>query len=91
MFTRLKQKLAGARTFIGAGALGVVGSLSLLGQFDLTPVVQLFVHNSAALPLAMLGIAIFFGWLRYITSSTPGGYQSAYQSAPTFKGVDDGE
>jgi hypothetical protein len=90
MFDRLRNKIKGFRTFIGAGAFGVVGGLSLLGQFDLTPVVQLFVKNQSALPLAMLSIAIFFGFLRYVTSTSPGGQLSAYQCAPVSKGVDDG-
>jgi hypothetical protein len=91
VLARIKQKVKGLRTYIGAGAFGVIGGLSLLGQFDLTPVVQLFVHNEAALPLAMLGVAIFFGILRSISDTTPGGNLSAYQCAPVYKGVDDGE
>ena len=91
MFDRLRKKIKGARTIAGAGALAAVGSLSLLGQFDLTPLVQLFVRNPDSLPLAMLLIALFFGIMRYYTDTPIGGYQSAYQSAPTYKGVDDGE
>lgn len=91
MFTRLNQKLKGFRTFIGAGAFGVVGALGIIGEFDLTPVVQLFVHNPASLPLAMLGVGIFFGILRYYTDTDAGGYRSAYQTAPVYKGVDAGE
>ncbi len=91
MFTRLNHKIKGLRTFLGAGAIGAVGGLALLGQFDLTPLVQLFVHNEDALPLAMLAIGIFFGVLRYYTDTSAGGYNSAYQSAPAYKGVDDGE
>lgn len=90
MFDRIRKKIKGARTLAGAGAIGAVGMLSLAGQFDLTPVVQLFVRNPDSLPLAMLLIALFFGAMRYFTDSPVGGYQSAYQSAPTFKGVDDG-
>ncbi len=90
MFSRLKQKIKGFRTFAGAGAFGVVGGLALMGQFDLTPLVQMFVHNPDSLPLAMLLIAIFFGFLRYITSTDAGGNMSAYQSAPVYRGVDDG-
>ena len=91
MFARFRQKAKGLRTFIGAGALGVVGALGVLGQFDLTPLVQLFVHNDAALPLAMLAIGVTFGVIRYYTDTTAGGYQSATQAAPAYKGVDDGE
>lgn len=91
MFDRLNQKLKGFRTFIGAGAFGVAGTLSLMGQFDLTPLVQLFVRNPDSLPLAMLFIAIFFGWLRYITNTNAGGNLSTDQTAPTFRGgVDEG-
>jgi hypothetical protein len=90
MFSRFTNKFRGARTFIGAGVFAVVGILSLLGQFDLTPLVQLFVKNPDSLPLVMLLIAIFFGAMRYVTSTSPGGYLSAYQCAPVSKGVDDG-
>lgn len=91
MFARINQKFKGVRTFIGAGAFGVIGIMSMLGDFDLTPLVQLFVRNPDSLPLAMLLICIFFGALRYCTNTPPGGNLSAYQSAPTAKGVDDGE
>ena len=90
MFTRLKNKIKGFRTFAGAGAFGVVGGLAMLGEFDLTPLVQLFVRNPDSLPLAMLLIALFFGFLRYVTSTDPGGNLSAYQSAPVYRGVDEG-
>ena len=69
MFAALKQKFKGFRTFIGAGALSAIGFLGLVGGFDLTPVVQLFVKNDAALPLAMLGVGIFFGYMRYISDT----------------------
>jgi len=52
MLTRLREKVRGLRTYIGAGAIGVVGALGVLGQFDLTPLVQLFVKDDAALPQA---------------------------------------
>jgi FtsH-binding integral membrane protein len=91
MFQRLNQKLKGFRTFIGAGIFGVVGALALLGEYDLTPLVQLFVKNPDSLPLAMLGVAVFFGALRYFTDTDAGGYRSANQAAPAYKGVDAGE
>jgi hypothetical protein len=91
VFARLKRKAKGFRTFIGAGAIGVVGVLGAVGDVDLTPIVQLFVKDPAALPVVMVLIAIFFGVMRQLTDSAPGGSNSAWQSAPTFKGVDDGE
>lgn len=91
MLARIKQKAKGFRTDLAAVALGGVGVLGMLGTLDLTPVVQLFVHNADALPLVMLLLAIGFGILRYITDSAPGGMNSAYQSAPTYRGVDQGE
>lgn len=91
MFNRLQNKVKGLRTFIVSGAIGVVGVLSLLGQFDLTPLVQLFVHNDDSLPLVMLLIAITFGTLRYFTDTSAGGNLSAAQASPVYKGVDDGE
>jgi hypothetical protein len=91
VFDRAREKIKGVRTFLGAGAFVAVGALGVLGEFDLTPVVQMFVKNPDSLPLAMLGIGVFFGMLRYITTTPVGGYQSPYQSAPTFKGVDVGE
>ena len=90
MFERLNRKIKGFRTFIGAGALGLVGMLSILGELDLTPLVKLFVRNDDALPLALLGISIFFGVMRYLTDTTPGGNLSAHQGSPIYKGVDDG-
>jgi hypothetical protein len=90
VFERLNRKIKGFRTFIGAGALGLVGMLSILGELDLTPLVKLFVRNDDALPLALLGISIFFGVMRYLTDTTPGGNLSAHQGSPIYKGVDDG-
>jgi hypothetical protein len=69
MLAAIKTKLKGFRTFIGAGAISLVGALGLLGSFDLTPLVQVFVKSPDALPLAMLGVGIFFGYMRYISDT----------------------
>lgn len=91
MLSRARQKVRGLRTYLSAGAIGLVGGLAVLGQFDLTPLVQLFVKDDAALPLAMLFIGIFFGVLRYYTDTSAGGYLSTAQNAPAYKGVDEGQ
>jgi len=91
VFARLRQKVKGFRTYLSAGAFAVAGIATVAGQFDLTPVVALIVKNPDSLPLALLAIGILFGVLRFYTDTTAGGYQSANQNAPAFKGVDNGE
>lgn len=69
MHARTKQKLTSLRSFLGAGAFALVGLLGILGTFDLSPIVGLFVTDPATLPIAMLLIGIFFGVLHYYTAS----------------------
>jgi hypothetical protein len=71
MFDRLRAKVKGYRTFLASGAMSAGGAIALLGNFDLTPLIQLIVRNPETVPLAVLLVGIFFGVLRYFTDTAP--------------------
>lgn len=72
MFDRLRAKIKGYRTLAASGAMTAAGSIAILGNFDLTPLVQLIVRNPDSVPLAVLLVGIFFGVLRYYTNTRMG-------------------
>ena len=68
----IRARLVGLRTFVGAGAVALVGIAQLAGSVDITPLVHLFVKDQDQVGLVIVVLAVFFGFLRYITTTPVG-------------------
>lgn len=84
---KIRTRMRGVRTFLTAGAFGLVGVSNLLGGIDLAPLLRTFVSDEKQLGAILVLIAVTFAVLRYVTSTPPG---SADQDAPVKSGVDAG-
>jgi len=72
VFAKLKAKLQGWRTTIGASAIGIIGALQIFGAVDITPLLKLFLHDDQIVGAVMVIMAVVMGYLRYITSTPVG-------------------
>lgn len=60
----------GWRTLTACAAFVVTGLLSVAGSIDMTPVVAFIVKDPELVGVAMVGVGVLFGFLRYL-STTP--------------------
>ena len=91
MFAKLKAKVKGWRTVIGASAIGLVGAAQLIGTVDISPLLRVFLKDDQIVGAVMVVIALFVGYLRYVTTTPIGQSPAPSQTAPDFnRGVDEG-
>lgn len=89
MFDKIKARLKGIRTFLAAGAVGLVGSANLFGAIDIAPLLRYVVKDENQVGAILVVLAIGFALLRMITNTSPGA-SAPDQVAPVKSGVDVG-
>lgn len=61
--------MKGWRTLATAGTFVLGGLVAAAGQIDMTPVVAFIVKDPEMIGVAMVGVGLLFGMLRYLTST----------------------
>jgi hypothetical protein len=91
MLARLKAKLKGWRTTVGATAIGLVGALQLIGTVDISPLLRVFLKDDQIIGAIMVVMAIGGVFMRYVTT-TPIGVGPPAPPPPAYNhdGVDSG-
>jgi hypothetical protein len=90
MFDRIRERTQGFRTLLACGAVAAVGVADAAGAVDITPLVSAFVSDKAAVGTIMCVLAIFFGVLRFLTSTSVFHDRYDSQIAPLKGHVDEG-
>jgi hypothetical protein len=69
VFETLQTKAKGFRTLLASGAVALVGFIQLVGVYDITPVLHLFLKNENIVGAVLIGLGIIFAALRMVTNT----------------------
>jgi len=95
VFDSLRQTAKGLRTVaIGAG-VAALGVADAVGSVDLSPILGLFVSDSAKLGVTICIVTVIFGVLRYYTTTAvthddPSWGVQQFAPSPHTRGIDEG-